>query len=93
MNNAVPMRFRRMAALLFAAAGLAFAGCGSKAGGHERHGQAAQTPESPPPTPDTTPIEVLRTPAGLVLKPGDTPAALAPMPTPSPAAPQAKPAA
>jgi hypothetical protein len=59
------MRFRRMAALLLVATALAVAGC-SKTDSHERHAQA-QTPEAAPPTPDTTPVEVLRTPAGLVL--------------------------
>lgn len=86
MNNAVSMRLHRTAALLLAATALAVAGCGSKAGAHERHAQAAQTPEAAPPTPDTTPFEVLRTPAGLVLKVGETPTAVTPAPTASPAA-------
>lgn len=81
MNNAVSMRFRRTAVLLLAAAALAVAGCGSKAGVHERHAQASQTPEAAPPTPDTTPVEVLRTPAGLVLKVGETPPVVTPAPT------------
>jgi hypothetical protein len=85
------MRSRRTAALLLAAAALAVAGCGPKAGTNERHAQAAQTPEAAPPTPDTTPVEVLRTPAGLALKVGETPAAVTPAPTASPAA--GKPAA
>lgn len=83
------MRFRRMAALLLAATALSLAGC-SKTGAHQRHAQV-QTPEAAPPTPDTTPVEVLRTPAGLVLKLGETPPAVTPAPTASPAA--GKPAA
>ncbi len=86
MINAVRMRFRRTAALLLAATGFVVAGCGSKAGGQDRHAQAAQTPEPARPTPDTTPIEILRTPAGLVLKLGETPPAVTPAPTASPAA-------
>jgi hypothetical protein len=53
------------------------------------HATERQAPEPPPPTPDTTPIPALRTPAGLVLgvegtplpavsSPGTT--AVAPMP-------------
>jgi len=54
------------------------AGCGSKAhkGGH---GAENATPASAAPTPDTTPIESLRTPAGMVLNLD------APTPTPAPA--------
>jgi hypothetical protein len=85
------MRFRRMAVLLLGAMALAVAGCGSKAGAHQRHAQAAQTPEAAPPTPDTTPVEALRTPAGLVLKLGETPPAVTPAPTASPSS--GKPAA
>jgi hypothetical protein len=56
---------------------LAAGGCGSKAhkGGH---GAEHATPASAAPTPDTTPIESLRTPAGMVLKLD------APTPTPVP---------
>ena len=93
MNNAARMRFSETAALLLlVATGFAAAGCGSKAGTHERHAQAAQTPEAPP-TPDTTPVEVLRTPAGLVLKLGEAPPAVTPSPSASPAAQPTKPAA
>ena len=38
------------------------------------HGTESHAPELPPPTPDTTPIPVLRTPAGLVLGVEGTPA-------------------
>ena len=58
------------------------AGCGGK---HEAAGHAteAATPAPPPPTPDTTPIELLRTPAGIALKPvGTQPPALEPTQTP-----------
>jgi hypothetical protein len=43
-------------------------------------------PDLPPPTPDTTPIPALRTPAGLVLGVVETPAAAsaAPAATPTP---------
>jgi hypothetical protein len=75
-----------MAALLLCLTGFAAVGCRSKAGDHERHAQAAQTPEAAPPTPDTTPVDVLRTPAGLVLKVGETPPAATPEPTASPVA-------
>lgn len=47
------------------------AGCG---GGREgRHGRATPQPTALEPTPDTTPVEALRTPAGLALKPESTP--------------------
>jgi hypothetical protein len=80
------------AALLLAAACLVLTGCGSKAAGHGRRAQASQAAEPAPPTPDTTPIVPLRTPAGLVLKLAETPAAVTPSPSPSPAAEPAKPA-
>ena len=81
------MKFARLAGLTFALAALASSGCGGKAQnkGHGAHEAAATTP---PPTPDTTPIDALRTPAGLVLKiePATTPlpAGSAPAPTPAP---------
>ena len=78
------MRFRRMAFLLLGTTALGVVGCGSKTGAHQRHAQVAQTPEAAPPTPDTTPVEALRTPAGLVLKLGETPPAVTPAPTASP---------
>ena len=57
-------------ALTLHAATLALA-CGPRhADGHA--GEKA-TPAPPPPTPDTTPIEALRTPAGLALKSAPTP--------------------
>jgi hypothetical protein len=52
-------------------------GCGGSSHGKASHGKASHgteahggeaAPALPPPTPDTTPIEALRTPAGLVLK-------------------------
>jgi hypothetical protein len=58
------MSWTRRAALVCA---LALAsGCGSKS--HERHAPERVTPAPAPPTPDTTPIEALRTPAGLALR-------------------------
>jgi hypothetical protein len=63
---------------------LASAACGGKPHGAESHG-SAETTAPPPPTPDTTPIEALRTPAGLVLKiDAATPTAPPPTPSPSP---------
>jgi hypothetical protein len=66
-------------ALLFAAAAVFLeAGCGSPS--HEKHHPAENaTPAPASPTPDTTPIEALRTPAGMVLRLD------APTPTPAPA--------
>jgi hypothetical protein len=67
--------------------GLPSAGCKGKPHGGDHHA-AEPSPALPPPTPDTTPIEVLRTPAGLVLKidGSTTPSPTAsPAPTPSPA--------
>ena len=81
------MKFARLAGLTFALAAFASSGCGGKAQskGHGAHETASTTP---PPTPDTTPIEALRTPAGLVLKiePATTPTSPggAPAPTPAP---------
>ena len=90
MNNAPLMKLRRPAvALLVLALGFLPAACGSKKSGGEKHGETAQAPESVP-TPDTTPIEVLRTPAGLVLKPEQ--AQPTPAPAVSPAAEPTKPA-
>ncbi len=74
---------KRALAAIFAASAAAALGCGSPA--HEgRHAEEKATPAPAPPTPDTTPIEALRTPAGMVLK-LDAPA---PTPAASPAAPK-----
>lgn len=64
------MRLERAAAVLLTAALLA-GGCARKrrAAAHGE-GQAASAVV---PTPDTTPVEALRTPAGLVLKTGPEP--------------------
>jgi hypothetical protein len=89
VNKRDSLRRRWTAALLLAATGFTAAACGSKAGGDKRHAQAAQPPEASRPTPDTTPIEALRTPAGLILKSGEAPAAVTPAsqaPTPAPPA-------
>ena len=53
-------------------------GCSRKP--HSAHATESHAPEPPPPTPDTTPIPALRTPAGLVLGVEGTPAP--PEPTP-----------
>jgi len=52
--------------LLALAAAATSAGCGKAQ--HSAHDTAKTSPAPAPPTPDTTPIEALRTPAGLVLK-------------------------
>ncbi len=83
------MKSTRAAALAACIGLLEVSGCGSKAPARE-HRQSAQAPQPAPPTPDTTPIEALRTPAGLLLKTGETPAptpaAVAPVPSSSVAA-------
>jgi hypothetical protein len=70
------MRSSRLGAVLLTAVALSVA-CGGK---HETpsHETEAATPAPVPPTPDTTPVVALRTPAGLVLKAGE--AAAAPTP-------------
>ena len=55
--------FRALPALLLF---LPAAGCGRKP--HAPRHAAAQASPAPAPTPDNTPIEALRTPAGMVLK-------------------------
>jgi hypothetical protein len=81
------MKFAPMAGLTFALAALTATGCGGKAES-KGHGTHEATPATAPPTPDTTPIEALRTPAGLVLKiepaTSATPAAAGPAATPTP---------
>ena len=61
------MKFFRAAAVLAALLLAAAPGCGTKSHA-PRHGAENAPPAPAPPTPDTTPIEALRTPAGLVLK-------------------------
>ena len=63
------------AALVAACAGAAL-GCGAHSEGH--HVAEKGTPAPAPPTPDTTPMESLRTPAGMVIRLD------APTPTPAP---------
>jgi len=75
-------RNRPLAALLGAFA-LAAAGCGNHAK-EGRHAAEKATPAPAPPTPDTTPIESLRTPAGMVLR-LDAPTAAPVTATPTPA--------
>ncbi len=60
------MRSLRLPAALLGSI-LVLAGCGAA---HETAGhEAAATTPAPPPTPDTTPVPALRTPAGIGLKP------------------------
>ena len=60
------MELSRWVGLAVAVAVLAAAGCGRKPHA-ARHDALAATPEPAPPTPDTTPIAALRTPAVLEL--------------------------
>ena len=53
--------------LLSVATAAALVGCGGE--GHARRHEGSATAALPEPTPDTTPVEALRTPAGLALKP------------------------
>ncbi|MEP6994243.1 MAG: hypothetical protein ABI968_06940, partial [Acidobacteriota bacterium] len=57
----------RTAALFLALIASLGLGCGTKSRSSQ-HGSHDATPQLPPPTPDTTPIEALRTPAGVALK-------------------------
>ena len=86
------MSLRLPAVLLLVVGCLLVTGCGSKGAGRAGHKQAEQAAEPAAPTPDTTPIEALRTPAGLVLKLSEAPAAVTPAPSPSPAKEPGKPA-
>jgi len=70
--------------LLILAACSAAAGCGRK-GRAAAHGTVTAVPAAAP-TPDTTPVEVLRTPAGLVLKTDTTPLPATPSPAATPRA-------
>ena len=80
------MRLPRIAGFAAALAACTLAAaCGG--GEHsERHAVEKATPAPAPPTPDTTPIEPLRTPAGLVLKinePTTVPPAMTPAVSPA----------
>ncbi|HKA37200.1 MAG TPA: hypothetical protein VKH43_10305 [Thermoanaerobaculia bacterium] len=75
---------RRWAAAFLVLAACAAGGCGGKKHAREGHGQAAPATVAAAPTPDTTPIEALRTPAGLVLKTNATPVPVTPSPSPQP---------
>lgn len=59
---------------------------GCSRGREAHHAGESRSAEPPPPTPDTTPIAVLRTPAGLVLGVEGTPAPVHTTATPTPAA-------
>jgi hypothetical protein len=61
------MRLNRAACLLLALCAAGY-GCGGEKAHKGGHEPTASAPGPAPPTPDTTPIEALRTPAGLVLK-------------------------
>lgn len=67
------MKPSALSALLLAAC-VVVPGCSrGKPAPHATEGDAQHAPEPPPPTPDTTPIAILRTPAGLVLSVEETP--------------------
>jgi hypothetical protein len=77
------MRLGRAASILL----LTLAGACGACGGHEESAHEAglaRTPQTVP-TPDTTPIKALETPAGLALKAAEPSAAT---PTPAPASEQ-----
>ncbi|HSD71225.1 MAG TPA: hypothetical protein VLE54_00460 [Thermoanaerobaculia bacterium] len=64
---------------------LAVAVAGGCSRGHRaEHATEREAAELPPPTPDTTPIPALRTPAGLVLGVEGTPAPTSPSPAATP---------
>jgi hypothetical protein len=70
---------RRWTAAFLLLAACAVSGCRGKKHAQEGHGQPEAAVAAP--TPDTTPIEALRTPAGLVLKTtGQTPVPATPSP-------------
>ena len=66
------MRLGQVVAVLLTAALLA-GGCARKKHAATGHGEGQAAAAAIVPTPDTTPIEILRTPAGLVLKTGPEP--------------------
>jgi len=75
---AISMKTHVLWVLLAVLAGTVAPGCSRRP--HAEHATESHAPEPPPPTPDTTPIPILRTPAGLVLGVEGTPAP--PEPTP-----------
>lgn len=90
-----PKRMNRLrAAVPILVLAVVHGGCGGRSH-RPAHGSATEAPEPAPPTPDTTPIEALRTPAGLVLKiesqtpsgplrgPSDMGGEVTPVPSPS----------
>lgn len=77
------MRLARLAVFVIGVgSALVVWGCGSKSR-TQAHGTERQVPSALDPTPDTTPVAALRTPAGLVLKLEAAPAVT---PTPPPGA-------
>lgn len=75
---AISMKTHVLWVLLAVLAGAIAPGCSRKP--HAEHATESHAPEPPPPTPDTTPIPILRTPAGLVLGVEGTPAPAVPTP-------------
>ena len=65
---------------VLAAVALCAIGLGCSKGHRSAHPAQTQTAEPAPPTPDTTPVVALRTPAGLVLGIEGTPAPVPPTP-------------
>lgn len=75
----------KSSAVLLLIVAACLAGC-SRPKDRGGHGQTTPPAEAAPPTPDNTPVEALRTPAGLILKTSETPPPLTPSPPASPAA-------
>jgi hypothetical protein len=68
----------RVACCTVLIAALAAGGCSRRRS--TEHAAETRAPEPPPPTPDTTPIAILRTPAGRVLGVEGTPVPATPSP-------------
>lgn len=77
------VRIHLVLLMAIVSAGVACGGGASEPQGHGTEAEAAVT-APPPPTPDTSPIQILRTPAGLALRPETPPVTGTPAPGPNP---------
>jgi hypothetical protein len=68
LKGSLNMKLVRTAGLFLAVTAALVPGCGSKSRRPQHGARSATAAPRAEPTPDTTPIEALRTPAGLVLK-------------------------